>query len=273
MTARPHYDIDSPRHPAVRRLRGLDRDRSRRDRGGVLIAWGLHLMSEALDAGAPIREAWAGPALAATDEGRALFERLTATRAPIRRVAGRVLEAVAPGSGDQGILLVIGRTVRDAGDLLRPGASLLVALHGVQDPGNLGGILRTAWALGADAAVACEGCADPFGGRVVRAAMGAHFRMPIACAPAAPWLDRAAAAGLRVVAADAVSGAAPDRIDLGRPLVLLLGGEGSGLPEPLLRRAAERVRIPMTRSASSLNVHAAAAALLYEIDRQRGGVR
>jgi TrmH family RNA methyltransferase len=270
MSPRPATDISSPRNPAARRLRELERDRRRRDAEGVFLAWGLHLLAEALAARAPIREAFAGPRLDGTLEGRALRRRLAAAGIHPRGVATAVLEAVARGCGDQGILLVIGRTAGGPEAILGRGARLAVALNGVQDPGNLGGIARSAWSLGADALLALEGCADPFGSRAVRAGMGAHFRIPIATAATAPFLRAVAAAGLRLIAADAGTGREPARVDLTAPTVLLLGGEGGGLPGPLLEAAAERVRIPMTGTASSLNVHAAAAVLLYEAARQKG---
>lgn len=269
MSERLPAAIASPANPAAQRLRSLERDRRLRDQERVYLAWGLHLLGEALAAGAPIREAYAGPNLEASAEGRDLAGRLRASGVRARRIGTPVLEAIAPGSGDQGILLVVGRPAADAPDPLEAGPTLVVALHGVQDPGNLGGVLRSAWALGADGVVALEGCADPFGSRAVRAAMGAHFRLPIAPAHAAVWLPRATGAGLRVIAADATAGAPPEAIDLGAPVVLLLGGEGAGLPAEILEGAAQRVRIPMSGAASSLNVHAAAAALLFETGRQR----
>jgi TrmH family RNA methyltransferase len=270
MSRRPAARVTSPRNPAARRLLGLERDRARRDAEGVYLAWGLHLLAEALAARAPIREAYAGPRLDDTAEGRALRVGLETAGVRPRAVATAVLDAAVRGSGDQGVLLVIGRTATGPEAILRPGARLAVALHGVQDPGNLGAIVRAACALGADGVLALEGCADPFGSRAVRAAMGAHFRLPVAAAPTAAVRRAAAAAGMRLVAADAAAGIEPARVDLTAPTLLLLGGEGGGLPETLLAAAAARVRIPMAGAASSLNVHAAAAVLLYEAARQRG---
>lgn len=270
MSERSPVDISSPRNPEARRLRALEGDRARREQEGVLIAWGLHLLAEALAAGATIRAAYAGPRMEESGEGRDLLKALRASGLRPRRATTRVLDSIADGSGDQGILLVVARHPREPRAVLDAGFRLVVGLHGVQDPGNLGGILRSSWTLGADAAVAFEGCADPFGSRVVRAAMGAHFRLPIGCGRAADWAARAAAAGLRLVAADAGAGMEPERLDLAAPTLLLLGGEGGGLPPDLLNQAAARVRIPMAPGASSLNVHAAAAVLLYEAARQRG---
>jgi TrmH family RNA methyltransferase len=139
----------------------------------------------------------------------------------------------------------------------------------LQDPGNLGSILRTALALGASGLIALPGCADPFGSRAVRAAMGAQFVLPVAAAEVGAFLALARAARLQLVAADPDAADPPPRIDLARPTVLLLGSEGGGLPVELLDAAQRRVRIPMARGVESLNVHAAASALLYEAARQR----
>ena len=136
-------------------------------------------------------------------------------------------------------------------------------------------MVRTALGLGADALIALEGCADPYSSRAARAAMGALFRLPVLAGTAASVLDALRAAGLSLVAADTRGTARPEAVNLMVPVALLVGSEGRGLPEAILARAADRVRIPMASGASSLNVHAAATALLYEAGRQRdfGGAR
>lgn len=262
--------VDSPQNPAVKRARALERDRDVRERERSYVAWGLHLAQEALRARASLRRVFAGPRLRDSREGRDLLARLGEAGVPILRTTTRILESIAEGSGDQGILLVCARPDHDPSHLLLPSVPLVLATHGVQDPGNLGSILRTALALGASGLIALPGCADPFGSRAVRAAMGAQFALPVAAAGVDRFLTLARAARLPIVAADPAGAETPPRIDLGRPTVLLLGGEGGGLPGELLGAAERRVRIPMAHGVESLNVHAAASALLYEAARQRG---
>jgi len=261
--------IDSPQNPAVKRARALERDRDRRERERTFIAWGLHLAQEALRTRAPLRQIFVTPAFPESGEGRELLRGLGGTGAPIVRTTSRVLESIAEGSGDQGILLLCARPAPEAAAIVHPGTSLLVALHGVQDPGNVGSIVRSGLALGASALIALPGCSDPFGSRAVRAGMGAQFTLPIAAAGVRPFLDLVGSAGLELVAADRGGQETPTEVDLSLPTVLLLGSEAAGLPDDLLRAARRRVRIPMARGVESLNVHAAAASLLYEAARQR----
>lgn len=270
----PHSErtIDSPHNAAVRLARTLERDRSARRREGAYVAWGIHLAQEALRAGAIVRQALLGPSLEESAEGRAVLRRLRALPLPRARTTTRILDSIAPGSGDQGILLVVELPGWDAARVLESKPSLILAAHGVQDPGNLGSIVRTSLGLGARALAALEGCADPFGSRAVRAAMGAQFTLPVACGAARPLLEAFRGAGLTLVAADPEGPVTPPEVDLRSPTVLLMGNEGAGLPRAILEGADRRVRIPMAPGVASLNVHAAAAALLYEAARQRGFV-
>jgi TrmH family RNA methyltransferase len=261
--------IESGRNPLVRELRLLERDRGARTRSGLYLAWGLHLAQEALLARAPVRSAWLGPALDRTAEGRRLGEELPGHCRSILRTTTRLLDTIIPGCGDQGILLLVERQRRTADDLIHGGADLLLATHGVQDPGNIGSIVRTAAALGIDGLLVLEGCADPYSSRAVRAAMGAQYRVRIADGSSEDVLASLERAGLQIVTSDVAQGLPPRAIDLRRPTALFVGSEGAGLPPSILDRATQAVRIPMAAGSASLNVHAAATILLYEAARQR----
>jgi TrmH family RNA methyltransferase len=146
---------------------------------------------------------------------------------------------------------------------------VLVAV-GVQNPGNLGGILRTAEAAGATGAYLVEGCADPFSWKALRGAMGSAFRLPHVRGLSAPAaLDRLEARGVAVLATAADGETRYDEADLASPVALVLGGEGRGLPETIARRASARLRIPMAPGVESLNVGVAAGLVLFEAARQR----
>ncbi|HEU4401049.1 MAG TPA: RNA methyltransferase [Candidatus Polarisedimenticolia bacterium] len=261
--------IDSPHNATLRRIRALERDPGERRRSGLYIAWGLHLAQEALDQGAPLREALVGPRLEDSDAGRLALRRLQRLHVTIHRTTTRLLESTVEGSGDQGILLVVPRPDLLLAQLLEAAPSLLLAAHGIQDPGNLGSIIRTARAFGAGAVVVLEGCTDPFGSRAVRAAMGAQFGFAVTVAGTRAGLEAFATGRMQIVAADPGGPVPPTEVDLRRPTVLLVGAEGAGLPRALLEAAAVRVGIPMAPGPASLNVHAAAAVLLYEAARQR----
>ena len=267
---KPERTIDSLQNPLVKRTRALELDRGLRDREGLYLAWGLHLALEATASGVSLERGMVGPALERSAEGREVLQRLRQRDAPILRVSTRVLESIVPGAGDQGILLVARRRAARLESMLEGRPTLILLAHGVQDPGNLGSILRTARAFGCEAVAALEGCADPYGSRAVRAAMGAQFTLPVVCATAGAALAASREAGLQVIASDPRASDPPTGLDLRTPSALMLGNEGAGLPAEVLRQAARRVRIPMRPGVESLNVHAAATALLYETARQRG---
>ena len=265
----PDVVIRSAQHPALKEARRLEADTSARRKEGRAIAWGRHLALEALAAGLAIEQAFLAPDLEQEAEGRRIAAALDRAQAKALRVTTSLLDGIAAGAGDQGIVLVVRRAATTLADLLARRPTLLLAAHGVQDPGNLGSMIRSAHALGAGGLLTLEGSADPWSSRALRAAMGAAFRLPIVETKSEGALPALREAGLRIVAADATAAASPAAIDLRVPVILLVGREGAGLPRPLLDTADMRVGIPMAPGVDSLNVHAAAAILLYEARRQR----
>ena len=151
-------------------------------------------------------------------------------------------------------------------DLLRGPQSLVVGVAGVQDPGNLGTILRSAEAFGATGVLIGTGTVSPYNSKVVRAAAGSLFRLPhVHELPLESLHER----GLRVVATSSHKARTLSEADLRGPLCLLIGNEGAGVPRELLKQADEVVAIPHSPKVESLNAGVAASILLYEIARQR----
>ena len=143
---------------------------------------------------------------------------------------------------------------------------------GVQDPGNVGAVIRVAEACGATGIIAGEGTADAFGWKALRGSMGSAFRLAVTAVSALPGaLDAVRARQVRLVAAVPRGGTPLPRCDLGGPIAILLGGEGAGLADPLLSLADARLSIPMAQQVDSLNVATAAAIITYEAMRQRQG--
>ena len=213
---------------------------------------------------------------------------------PVLRTTDRLFEGLADTEHPQGVAaLVEPRTAASLDDLLSAGtknAALLVILVGVQDPGNVGTILRTAAAFGATGAATCpsgqSGTASPFSPKALRASAGAALHLPILAGMSlAILLMQLKLAGVHTLAsstrdtkADESPALHPWQVDWREPVALLIGNEGAGLPEELERSAEVRVRIPMasgvdrfavTHKVDSLNAAAAAAVLFYEAARQR----
>lgn len=254
-----------------KRVRALRKDAALRRAEGVLLAEGTRLAEEALRAGMPVDTALVSPALSAGGAGRRLLERLWDRASAVVELGDDRLAALQDARSPQPVLLVVRRPEPALGAALagRGGVPLVVVAWGVQDPGNLGSIVRTADAAGATGCVAVGG-ADPTHPRAVRGTMGSIFRLPVARSEEKGLLDRLATAGLRRVGAAARGSVPYVHHDWRPPTALLLGSEGGGLSTSLVEACDDAVGIPMRSGVESLSVGAAAAVLLFEAARQRG---
>ena len=249
--------------------------RKNRERRGLTLAEGVRLVEEVLAAGLPVKAAVISPALESTPRGAALAAALASKTARLDRVEDRALADLASTEHPQGVIAVIepkGWSLKDLGapSALRSPLSALLVLDAVQDPGNVGTAVRTAWALGASGVIALPGTAELTNPKVLRGAMGATFRLP--CIAASPeeffaWLaDRKGelwAAAMEGVKASAL------RSPLSALVALAVGNEGAGLTPAVAAAAARKVSIPMRPGAESLNVGVAAGILLYELLHDR----
>ena len=246
---------------------------------------GVRLVEEALRSACPIE------AVLFSETGERHHERLAPLidrpeiAIPILRTTDRLFEGVADTEHPQGVAALVKPRVASFDDLLRTPAMacspLLVVLAGVQDPGNVGTILRTASAFGATGAVTAasgqSGTASPFSPKALRASAGAALHLPIVAGMSLPiLLTQLSVANVRTLAScvhESADGGnpllAPWEVDWCEPVALLVGNEGAGLPEEVERSADARIRIPMASGVESLNAAAAAAVLFYEAARQR----
>jgi TrmH family RNA methyltransferase len=252
-------------------IRDLHRRRGR-ERRGLALAEGVRLVEEALAGGIAIRGAAVSATLESTTRGNTLKAALADRGVRVEDVSETELEGLADTEHPQGVIAVIEPRRWTWVDLhLAPGTALLV-LDGVQDPGNVGTLLRTALGLGAAGVVALKGTADLTNPKVLRGAMGASFRLPaISATPEefVAWsrLQRAEiwVAEVHGEAIHLLSGRTSDR----PPVALVVGNEGAGVSQPLEAAAARRVSIPLAPGIESLNVAVAAGILLYEVTRAR----
>jgi RNA methyltransferase, TrmH family len=240
-----------------------------RERRGLALAEGVRLVEEALASGIAVRGAAVSPALEATTRGMALEAALARAGVRLERVSAAELEALADTEHPQGVVAIIEPrrwTLQDI-DLGRHRAVLV--LDGVQDPGNVGTMLRTALGLGAGGVVALKGTAELANPKVVRGSMGALFRLPAVSAEAGEFLAWARGAGAEVWVAE-MDGEPLGRAGAaarGRPVALVVGNEGAGVTAVLREAAARRVSVPLAPGSESLNVAVAAGILLYEVTR------
>ncbi len=268
---RPEDSVQTKSHPKIRYLRALRRDGKLRDEDGVYVAEGIHLATEALAAGAPIELVVVAPRLAQLHGGAALRRRLEQSGSEFLEVGDDVIDTIQDARSPQPVVLLMRRAALAIEQVIpgRPGVPLVVVAHGVQDPGTLGTILRSAEAAGATGlAVTGEG-ADLHHPRTVRATMGAAFHLPAGSLSLPDVLARARAAGITLLGAVARSGTSCHAYDLRAPVAIVFGSEGAGLPPELLRELDASVHVPIRSSAESLSVSAAAAVILFEAGRQR----
>ncbi len=259
--------ISSPANP---RIKALLRLRGRRDResAGLTLVDGLREIRRALDAGAAIEAAYVGPA-ATGDEGRGVRAALEGRGVPIVEVSAAVQARLAFGDRVEGIVVVVRTPSLDLDRLEVPAEPLVVVLEGVEKPGNLGAVLRTADGAGADALIAADPLADPWSPNAIRASLGTIFSVPTALASSEAACAWCRARGIRPIAARVDAPLVYTDVDLTGPVALVLGSEADGLTPTWDAPEVEPVRLPMLGIADSLNVSVAAAVLLYEARRQR----
>src|SRR6202166_2317223 len=246
---------------------------------------GVRLVEEALRSGCRIE------AVLFSESGERHHERLAPVidrpeiAIPVLRTTDRLFEGIADTEHPQGVAAVVAPRAATLDDLLRVHeeacSPLLVVLAVVQDPGNVGTILRTASAFGATGAVTTasgqSGTASPFSPKALRASAGAALHLPVLPGMSLPiLLTQLKIANVRTLASSVREPhegeprvLSPWEVDWCDPVALLVGNEGAGLPEDVERSADARIRIPMASGIESLNAAAAAAVLFYEAARQR----
>jgi TrmH family RNA methyltransferase len=257
--------ISSRQNPLVRAFRLLaatpDPDLRR------LLLDGVHLVQEARAAGLEFETV-------AVADGRSeaaeLAEDLRRAGIGVVAVTEGVMSALSPVRTPSGIVAIAKRPAVDVRDICaHPRALVLVAVD-VQDPGNLGALVRAAEAGGATGVIVCGGSAHPFSWKAVRGSMGSALRLPItALARVSDAIDYCRDAGLRTAAAVPREGRTPRDVDWRVRSAIVVGGEGAGLTTDVIDVCEERVTIPMQPPVESLNVAVAGALLVFEAARQR----
>jgi TrmH family RNA methyltransferase len=186
----------------------------------------------------------------------------------------KLFASAVPSESPQGVAaLVRCKSFKLEDFLAKSQAGPLLAIAGVQDPGNLGTILRSAEAFGAGGILLGEGTVSPFNSKVIRASAGSVFRLPIIQAKLPKILDQMRELGLRLIATSSHKGTPLDQAMLTGPLAIFIGSEGAGLPHDLLTEMTEVIAIPHSPSVESLNAGVAASIVLYEIARQNNSPR
>jgi TrmH family RNA methyltransferase len=233
----------------------------------LYLAEGIHLVQEALRSGVQIRRYFWTNKLVSTPEGQLLLKTLQTCHEGYE-VSETVFDKISETENPQGILAVI--TIPENPSLDLTAVKLGLIVDGLQDPGNVGTIIRAAWAGGLEGLIFTPQTADPYQGKVVRASMGGVFSQKIyRNIPPQMIVERAGQSGVQIVAGDPAAGQNIFEIDLSRPTLFLVGNEGQGIHPIWKEFSLERGKIPQPGRAESLNVALAAGILIYEAVRQR----
>jgi len=250
--------ITSTDNPKVKLARSL-LERRGREKQGLCLVEGVRLIEDAMRAGAR-------PALIffVRSAQATLFAAVKTEKVPALELAPEVFETLSDTVTSQGVIAVL-----PIPTMPPPRApTLALVLDQVRDPGNLGTILRSAAAAGADLVILTHGCADPWNPKTLRAGMGAHFRLSLQARIGWPEISQRSA-GMQTWVADIRGNKAYDQVDWNRPSVLIIGGETEGFSSEAIRLATGRLAIPMCNQVDSLNAAMAATVVLFEAARQR----
>lgn len=260
--------ITSIHNPRIKQVAALRRREHRHDRGQFVID-GVREIRRALEAGIAVQAAFVCLPWCGDPETRALVAALESAQVPITSVTPQVMQRLAYGDRREGVLAVAAAPGRALHEMTLPPQPLVAVLVGLEKPGNVGAVIRTADAAGVSAVVLADAVCDLYNPNTIRASLGTVFHLPVAVASSAQTLDWLRAQGLRTYAAR-VDGQLPyTQPDYTQPTALVLGSEARGLPPQWVAPSVVSVRVPMRGVVDSLNVAATAAVLFYEVLRQR----
>ncbi len=259
--------ISSPHNPRVKSAIKLRNRRERLQRKRFLID-GTRELRQALVGGVRLVDIFLCPALCGAEE-RELMERLQPSAAETHEVSESVWEKLAYGHQRNGIMAVAATPQHALATLPSGAHSLVVVLQGLEKPGNVGAIIRTADGAGANAVIVADEISDLYNPNTIRASLGTLFRLPVVTGRSSdvlPWLTQQ---GLDIYVTLVGAAANYTQVDLTRPCAIVVGSESQGVSADWRTAAVRPIAIPMLGYADSLNVSTSAAVVLYEAARQR----
>lgn len=238
--------------------------RKAREKHSLFIAEGVRSVEELLRSGLKVRGALVAPQLLSAPRGQALRKSLDDSSVEVSEISEKDFRSAAETESPQGVIAIGEIPARSLDTLEIPSLCRLLLLDGVQDPGNVGTILRTAAALGATATIALPGTVDLWNPKVIRSSMGAQFVHAAFHADSNETLAFLDRNKIELWAADA-GGSALNRNDASPRLAVAVGNEGSGLSPEIRAKARKTISLPIAASVESLNVAVAAGIILYEL--------
>ncbi|WP_424474792.1 TrmH family RNA methyltransferase [Oceanobacillus kimchii] len=245
--------ITSIKNEKVKNLKKLHR-RKDREKTNTFLIDGIHLIQEALNSKWIIQELIIVEGYEIPNEAKGI---------PVEYVSENVLKEISQTQTPQGIIAVVEMNKSN----VQVDNELIILLDAIQDPGNMGTIIRTADAAGVDAVVLGEGCVDIFNDKVIRATQGSIFHIPIYTAPLEQEIHKLQSQGFSILATALQDAVDYREVNNQNKVGLILGNEGSGINPSLLNIANQRINIPIYGKAESLNVGIAAGILMYHLKK------
>ncbi len=264
----PHNPVTSKDNSFVKHLRSLSEPKSRKKDKTFLIE-GLKMVEEALRDNLGVKTVVAAPSLI-QHHGKGVLKLAESRDVDIFWISERLMDALSENKTPQPVMAEVAMKQHSEEGLLANEAGLIILAHQLQDPGNLGTIIRTGEAVNASGLAITQNTVDPFNAKAIRASMGSILRLPVVpIGDITAFLKTCKQNGFQTIATVLAASKTHFVVDLKKPTVVVLGQEGAGLPQDIISDIDLHVRIPMAATIDSLNVATAAAVILYEAMRQR----
>ena len=255
--------ITSTKNPRIKNLLALQQKSAERRRAGLFVVEGRRELEHCLEAGYEVVELYVCPELLPAD-----FRLPDST---VQVISPAVYERIAYRGTTEGVVAVVRTRHLMLSDLRLSANPLIVVLESVEKPGNLGAILRSADAAGADAVVVCDPLTDLYNPNLIRASIGAIFTVPTVACSSAECIGYLKERDIQILTAQLQDSHPYYDTDMRQPTAIVMGTESTGLTDQWRQAATAHIRIPMLGRLDSLNVSVSSAILLYEAVRQREG--
>lgn len=263
-----HIQITSASNPKIREALDIKNKRSKYKHAAFIVE-GPHLVETALASGNKIHTVFFTDSFRAKKDGQKILREITKKTDEIFEVTEQIMNKLADTETPQGIIAIASYDIKNLEEIRFKSVPLIVAVDGVQEPGNLGTIIRTSDAAGADAVIILRDTCDVFMQKTIRATAGSIFNIPIIYTGTDKFLEWLKSNGIMLIATALDSGKSIFDLDLKKPIAFVFGSEAHGVSNEIKRKADLILKIPIYGKAESLNVSASAAVCLYEAGRQR----
>ena len=267
-------EITSTQNPQIKRLLALQQKSAERRKSGLFVVEGQRELMHCLEAGYEVEQLFVCGRLAPSLQERGLGgESFPSLQERGVEVSPSLYERIAYRGSTEGVIAVVKAKERKLADLQLSACPLIVVLERVEKPGNLGAILRSADAAGADAVIVCDPLTDLYNPNLIRASIGAIFTVPCVACTSAECIDFLKTNGIQILTAQLQDSRPYYDTDMHKGTAIVMGTEATGLTDQWREAADAHILIPMLGRLDSLNVSVSSAILLYEAVRQRSNAK